>query len=72
MKSLLLNESERVLTNPGRKIALPKLFLHSTLNTLVCCRVCRGKKIVTVEHTDGLVRLHNCIACHGTGRMKNG
>ena len=35
----------------------PKPFIHSTLNTIVTCRICKGTGLNAITHTNGLVTL---------------
>ena len=51
---------------------LPKLKLHSNLNTWVTCPLCRGGGLNTVPHQNGLVDLITCPHCKGKKKYFNG
>ena len=46
----------------------------TTRNTTHQCQVCysndRSWRAVAWEHSDGMVRLHHCMRCNGTGEVK--
>jgi len=48
-----------------------KPFIHSTLNTIVCCRMCKGCGLNAITHTNGLVTLNPCVLCKGDKRRSN-
>ena len=51
---------------------LPKLKLHSTLNTWVTCPVCRGGGLNSIPHQNGQVDLMFCPNCKGKKKYFNG
>ena len=51
---------------------LPKLKLHSTLNTWVTCSLCRGGGLNTIPHHNGQVDLILCPHCKGKKKYFNG
>ena len=51
---------------------LPKLKLHSTLNTWVTCPVCRGGGHTVTPHQNGQVDLMMCPHCKGKKKYFNG
>ena len=50
---------------------LPKLKLHSTLNTWVTCRVCRGGGQTVTPQQNGQVDLMMCPHCKGKKKYFN-
>ena len=56
----------------GEILKLPKLKLHSTLNTWVTCSVCRGVGLNSVPHQNGQVDLVMCPHCKGKKKYFNG
>jgi len=50
---------------------LPKPFTHSTSNTIVTCRICKGTGLNAITHTNGLVTLNKCVLCKGDKRRSN-
>jgi len=50
---------------------LPKPFIHSTPNTIVACRICRGTGQNAITHDTGLVTLNPCVLCKGVKRRSN-
>jgi len=59
-------------TQLGQYKKLPKLFLHSTLNTWVTCSVCRGTGQNSIIHGNGQVSLRICPHCQGHKKYFNG
>ena len=55
----------------GQFRKLPKLFLHSTMNTWVTCPICRGVGQNSIIHESGQVTLQLCPHCKGTKRYFN-
>ena len=51
---------------------LPKLKLHSTLNTWVTCPGCRGGGQTVTPHQNGPVDLKMCPHCKGKKKYFNG
>jgi len=53
----------------------PKPFLMSTRKTTRSCPICYSKdrswRSTGVEHSDGIVRMHHCTMCKGTGKVFN-
>jgi hypothetical protein len=49
----------------------PKPFIHSTLNTIVTCRICKGTGLNAITHESGLVTLNKCVLCKGIKRRSN-
>ena len=49
----------------GQYRKLPKLKLHSTMNTIVTCPVCRGGGVNSTQHKNGQVSLIMCPNCKG-------
>jgi len=49
----------------------PKPFIHSTQNTVVTCRICKGVGCNAITHTNGLVTLNPCVLCKGAKRRTN-
>ena len=50
---------------------LAKPFIHSTLNTIVSCRICKGTGLNAITHQSGLVTLNKCVLCKGAKRRSN-
>jgi len=48
-----------------------KPFVHSTLNTIVTCRICKGTGLNAIAQTSGLVTLNPCVLCKGVKRRSN-
>ena len=48
-----------------------KPFIHSTLNTIVTCRICKGTGLNAITHDNGLVTLNPCVLCKGDKRRSN-
>jgi len=48
-----------------------KPFTHSTLNTVVTCRICKGTGLNAITHPNGLVTLNPCVRCKGIKRISN-
>jgi formate dehydrogenase maturation protein FdhE len=52
-----------------------KPHVMSTKNTSRACPICYSKdrswRAVAVEHSDGIVRMHHCSLCKGSGRIFN-
>jgi len=49
----------------------PKPFIHSTSNTIVTCRICKGTGLNAITHPNGLVTLNKCVLCKGGKRRSN-
>jgi len=49
----------------------PKPFTHSTQNTIVACRICKGSGLNAITHPNGLVTLNPCVRCKGIKRISN-
>jgi len=48
-----------------------KPFTHSTQNTIVTCRICKGTGLNAITHSSGLVTLNYCVRCKGVKRISN-
>ena len=48
----------------------PKPFIHSTENTTVTCRICKGVGLNTVCYPHAPL-LNKCVLCHGAKRRSN-
>jgi len=46
-------------------------FVHSTQNTIVTCRICKGTGLNAITHASGLVTLNKCVLCKGVKRRSN-
>jgi len=49
----------------------PKPFIHSTSNTIVTCRICKGIGLNAITHESGLVTLNKCVLCKGIKHRSN-
>jgi len=48
----------------------PKPFIHSTENTIVCCRICKGIGLNTICYPNAPL-LNKCVLCKGEKRRSN-
>ena len=55
----------------GEYRQLPKLKLHSTMNTIVTCPVCQGGGVNTTTQSNGMTFLILCPHCKGKKIYRN-
>jgi len=57
------------------ELTLPELYtmnLRQTLDTMVTCRVCRGKRVTYIRNREtGTLQKSHCMHCKGSGEMSN-